>query len=197
MRVSVFGLLLCASCLAPARAGAQTVEVAPIAGYRFGNDVFGLVARTPIDTDGGPVVGAAVNIDAGEQRWFEAMFTRQRATIAVETGLFTPPAHTRVIVDQWLAGGRQEFGLGAARPFMSGVVGLTRAAGPGDSEMRFTAGAGGGVRVPIQRHFGLRADSRVLATILDAAAAGATCGGGTCVALRASVAWQLEFTATA
>jgi hypothetical protein len=81
---------------------------------------------------------------------------------------------------------------------VSGVAGLTRAAAAGDQEIRFTAGAGGGVRLPIQRHFGLRADGRVFATFLDAAFRGRSCGGGgACIAVNAAVAWQMEFTATA
>ena len=47
-------LLVCAS---PHAALAQTFEVAPLAGYRFGNDLFELAANRSVDTDGAPAVG--------------------------------------------------------------------------------------------------------------------------------------------
>jgi hypothetical protein len=46
------------------------------------------------------------------------------------------------------AGGLQEFSGGRVRPFLTGVLGLTRYAAEGaNSEIRFTAGAGGGVKL--------------------------------------------------
>jgi hypothetical protein len=45
----------------------------------------------------------------------------------------------RVSVDQWLAGGTQEFAVGRARPFLIGLLGLTRYGADGD-EVRFTPG---------------------------------------------------------
>jgi hypothetical protein len=180
----------------PPSASAQIVEVAPLGGYRFGGDVFEFVANRPVDLDGAPIVGGAVNVEMSHGLWFEALFTRQQVRVAVPAGTFTPPESWNVVVDQWLAGGRQEFAGDRARPFLTGLVGLTRIGSEGDNEIRFTAGAGGGVRLPLQRRLALRLDSRVLATFLDAMARAATCGaGGTCIAAHFTVAWQIEFTA--
>ena len=100
-----------------------------------------------------------------------------------------------MIVDQALAGGRQEFG-GGARPFFTGLLGLTRYLADGDGEVRVTIGAGGGVRLPLQRRIGVRLDSRVLTTFVDVDARAAACGGGLCVVrVNANVVWQCEFTA--
>jgi hypothetical protein len=175
---------------------AQVVEIAPLGGYRFGGDVFEFVANRSLDLDGAPIVGGAVNVEMSHGLWFEALYTRQQVRVEVPAGTFTPAESWNVVVDQWLAGGRQDFYGYRARPFLSGLVGLTRIGSEGDNEIRFTAGAGGGVRLPIQRRVALRLDSRVLATFLDAAAVAATCGGGgTCIAARFTVAWQMEFTA--
>jgi hypothetical protein len=193
--IAVAALAILLGCALPAQVSAQIVEVAPLVGYRFGGDLFEFVANRPVDLDGGPLVGGAVNVEMSQGLWFEAQFTRQQVHVAVPAGTFTPPETWNVIVDQWLTGGRQEFEGSRARPFLSGLVGLTRIGANGDSEVRFTAGAGGGVRLPIQRRLALRLDSRVLATFLDAAARAASCGGGTCIAARFTVAWQVEFTA--
>ena len=84
-----------------------------------------------------------------------------------------------------------------ARPFFTGLLGFTRYGVDGDdAEVRFTIGAGSGVRVPVHRRIGVRLDSRVLTTFVDLDARAAACGPGLClVSVDASVAWQFEFTA--
>jgi hypothetical protein len=177
-------------------ASAQTVEVAPFAGYRFGGDLFELVTNAPVDLDGAPVVGGVVNIGMADGLSFEALFTRQQARVTVPAGAFAPPMHRLVFVDQWLAGGRQELGVGRVRPFLTGLVGLTRFGADGDNEVRFAAGMGGGVRLPVQRHFGVRFDGRVFTTFVDADAHARACVAGAClIGIHVNLAWQVEFTA--
>jgi hypothetical protein len=174
----------------------QTVEAAPVGGYRFGGDLFEFVTNGSVDTDGAPVVGAAVNVDLGDGLSFEALVTRQEAHVTVAGGGFSQPAHWRVVVDQWLAGGRQEFGVGRARPFLTGLLGLTRCGIEDDNEVRFTVAAGGGVKLPVQRRLAVRLDGRVFTTFVDADARTVACAHGTCFfGLDVNVAWQAEFTA--
>jgi hypothetical protein len=180
-------------CGLPVPAPGQTIEVVPLAGYRFNNDLFEAAANRPVDLDGAPVVGGALNVAIGDGRWLESLFTRQQAEVTVPRS----PVRSRVVVDQLLGGGRQEFGVRGARPFFTGLLGLTRYGVDGhDAEVRFTIGAGGGVRVPVQRRIGVRLDTRVLTTFVDLDARAAACGPGLClVAVDASVVWQFEFTA--
>jgi hypothetical protein len=175
---------------------AQTVEVAPLGGYRFGNDLFELAANGSVDVDGAPVVGAAVNVAMGGGLSFEALFAHQQAHVSVGGDAFTAPSRWRVVVDQYLAGGRQDFGAGRARPFLTGLLGLTRYASEGDNEIRFAVGAGGGVQLPLQRRLGLRLESRVYTTFVDADARAGACGPRGCIlGLNTDLAWQIEFTA--
>jgi hypothetical protein len=176
-------------------ASAQTIEVVPLAGYRFNNDLFEFAANRPLDVDGAPVVGGALNVDMGEGLWFEALYTRQQVSVTTPDASGVP-VRLRLSVDQWLAGGTQEFGLGRARPFLSGLLGLTRYGADGDDEVRFTIGTGGGVKLPLQRRIGLRFDSRVFGTFVDFDAQAAACTPGLClVNVDARVVWQMEFTA--
>ena len=185
-------LFLCA----PAIAVAQKVQISPIGGYRFNGDLFELATNRPVDVDGAPVVGGALNVDMGAGLSFEGMFTHQQADVTTPSGTFGPAARWRVDVDQALAGGRQEFGTGRSRTFLTGLLGLTRYGVAGDHEVRFTAGAGGGAIVPIQRRLGLRFDGRVLTTFVDGDAHVTVCGGAGCLAsIHVEVAWQAEFTA--
>jgi hypothetical protein len=180
----------------PRPSSAQTVEAAPLVGYRFNNDLFEAATNRPVDLDGAPVVGGVVNVGMGGGLWFEALFTRQEAELPRPLGPSGSPARSRIVVDQWLAGGSQEFGLHRARPFFTGLLGLTRFGADGDDEVRFTIGAGGGVKVPLQRRIGFRLDSRVFSTFVDLDARAGVCGAGGCfVAVNANVVWQFEFTA--
>jgi hypothetical protein len=177
-------------------ASSQTIEVVPLAGYRFNNDLFEAALNRSVDLDGAPVVGAAVNVGMGTGLWFEALFTRQDADVVEPHPGAGPPVHSRIVVDQWLAGGRQEFGVGRALPFFAGLLGLTRYSADGDDEVRFTIGAGGGVKVPVQRRIGFRLDSRVLTTFVDLDARAGACGPNGClIGVDANVVWQFEFTA--
>jgi hypothetical protein len=174
----------------------QTVEAAPVGGYRFGGELFAFMTNHDVDTDGAPVVGAAVNVALDNGLSFEALVTRQDAHVTAPGGTFDPAVRWRVVVDQWLAGGRQELGTGRARPFLTGLVGLTRCAIDDESEVRFTVSGGGGVKVGLPARLGVRLDGRVFTTFVDGGTGAVACAGGRClVGLDLHVAWQAEFTA--
>jgi hypothetical protein len=180
----------------PLSVSAQTIEVAPFGGYRFGGDLFEIATNRSLDLDGAPVVGGAVDIEMLDGLWFETLFTHQQAHVDLSGDAFSPPARVRAVVDHWLAGGRQEFGAGRARPFFTGLVGLTYYGAEGDREVRFTIGAGGGVKLLLQRRLALRLDSRVFTTFVDVDAHAVACGQGTClVGLDVNIVWQAELTA--
>jgi hypothetical protein len=193
-RLAVVALVLGAG--PPQLALGQGVEVAPLAGYRFGNDLFELAAKRPVDDDGAPVAGAAINVALANGLSFEGVFSRQRASLSGEPDGFGPAARIQVVVDQYLAGGRQEFGDGRARPFLTGLLGFTRYAADGDDELRFAVSAGGGAQLALTRHLGVRLESRVFTTFVDADTRGGVCGPRGClVGLHLNAAWQIEFTA--
>jgi hypothetical protein len=181
---------------APLRA--QAVEIAPFGGYRFGGDFFELVTGEPVDLDGAPVVGVAVDVplSIAHGLQIEGLFSHEDAGLTLHDQPLGADRRARVTVDHWLGGGLQEFGGNRVRPFLTGMLGLTRYAGDGDSEIRFTAGAGGGVKLLPSRHVGIRLDGRVYATFVDADVGLIACGSGGCLlAFRADVVWQAEFTA--
>jgi hypothetical protein len=91
----------------------------------------------------------------------------------------------------------QEYGGARVRPFLTGTLGLSHFAVEADHEVRFTVGAGGGVKVFPVSHVGVRLDARILATFLDAGSSTIACGNrGTClVGLNLNIAWQAVFSA--
>jgi hypothetical protein len=179
---------------APLRA--QGVELMPFAGYRFGGDFFELVADHPADIDGAPALGFVLNVPLSDGLQIEALVTRQSAHISTPTGSLFAPSRWHITVDHLQGGGLQELSGGRVRPFLTGLVGLTRYAAAGNSEIRFTAGAGGGVKLFPDSHFGFRLDGRLYTTFIDADLRFLACSPGTCItAARVDLVWQAEFTA--
>jgi hypothetical protein len=175
---------------------AQSLEIAPFGGYRFGGDFFALVSEHPVDVDGAPAVGFVLNVPVSMGLQFEALVTHQNAQVRVPAGPVDPATRWRMSVDHVQAGGLQELSDGRVRPFLTGMLGLTRYAAEGDSEIRFAVGAGGGVKLFPLANLGLRLDARLNATFVDAAARFLACANGVCLsALHVDVVWQAEFTA--
>ncbi len=202
-RARVSTLVLAAVLAVPAFARAQTpVEITPFGGYRFGGDFFELVTGEPVDLDGAPSFGVAVDVPIRDPHGYqiEGLFSHEQANLSVHRQPFGPATIARVTVDHWMGGGLQEFGGEKVRPFLTGMLGLTRYAGQGDNEIRFALSAGGGVKLFPTRHLGLRLDGRVFATFVDADLGFLACSSfsGTClIAFRTDVVFQAEFTAGA
>jgi len=176
---------------------AQTIEIAPFGGFRVGGALVDTINGRPVDVDGAPAVGLIVDVPLASGMQIEGAFSHQRAGVSVADASVGAASAMHVSVDHWQAGGLQEFGeWPRARPFLTGVLGLTRYGVGGDNEIRFTTGAGGGVKLFPSPHVGVRLEGRVFATFVDAAGTGLACGSRGClVALHVDVAWQAEFTA--
>jgi hypothetical protein len=172
--LAALGVLLVMRAAAPA--AAQTVEVAPVAGYGFGGDLFELATNHPLDIDGSPVFGGAVSVEMDNGLWFEALFTHQQADLDLSAGPYGPPGRIRAVVNHFLAGGRQDFGTGRARPFVTGLVGLTHYGAEGDDEIRFTLGPAAASRWRSRRTWICASMAGCTRTFVDVDAA-ARCSG--------------------
>ncbi len=171
--------------MAPALpAAAQGFEVAPFVGLRAGGADVETVDGRPLAHETTPAVGVIVDVPLSNGLQVEAAFSHQK------NGTLT--------TDHWQGGGLQEYLGGSVRPFLTGILGLTRYGTGADNEVRFTAGAGGGVKLLPAARVGLRLDGRLFATLLDAEGTALVCGGlaNACVVrLHVHVTWQAEFTA--
>jgi len=181
----------------PELAVAQKVEIAPIGGYRFGGGFFEQVTQQQVDLDGAPTVGAVVGVALHDGLFVEALVSHQEASVTVPANPFRPESRWQITVDHYQAGGLQEFfDRRRTRPFLTGLLGLTRYAADGDNEFRFTASAGGGVKLMPVPRLGIRLDGRVFATFVEAEGRAIACSPGIClVAFNADIVWQAEFTA--
>jgi hypothetical protein len=180
------------------QAAAQTVEISPFGGYRVGGSIAEVNGGTVDDDDGGPSAGVIVDVDFGSTTAglkLEGVFSRERTNLEVRYGAFDPTTQVRVEVDQLLIGGVQDFDYGRVRPFLSGLLGITRYGVAGDNEVRFTVGVGAGAKFFATRNLGLRLDARGYMTIVDLGGAGVCGGFGCAIAFNVSPVFQGDFTA--
>jgi hypothetical protein len=190
--------MVAVACLAAlsSRLSAQAVEIVPFGGYRFGGDFFELITGQPVDLDGATALGGVVDLPIANGLQFEALFTHQHADFIVPPSSFRPETSWQISVDHWQAGALQEFSGGPVRPFMTGLLGVTRYASEADSEVRFTLGGGGGAKLFPSSRLGVRLDGRLFVTFVDAGGSIIACSPGFCfLAVRAHVVWQAEFSA--
>lgn len=177
------------------RAEAQTVQVTPFGGYRFGGDLYEVVTGTPLDLDGAVSFGAIGDVFFDVGRSVTFIYSHQEAPVDVMvSGVRT---RRRIAVDHWHLGATDEVnGTERVRPFLTGSLGLTRFGSSGDSEVRFSMAAAGGVKLMASPRIGARLDGRVYAVFVDADATSSLCSPGICIiGLNVSVVWQAEFTA--
>jgi hypothetical protein len=177
---------------------AQGIEITPFGGYRFGGDFFELITGRPVDTDGAPAIGATVDVPLGNGLQVEGLFTHQDAHVELESVAVGPSRRAKVSVDHFQGGALQEYQDGRVRPYAIGMLGLTHYSGEGDSEIRFSVAAGGGVKLFATENIGLRLNGQVSATFVyfDARALACGSGAGVCfVGLNTDVVWQVEFSA--
>jgi hypothetical protein len=179
---------------------AQSVEIAPFGGYRLGWGVSNVEGAPVVDDDGGVSFGIVANIPIGPPAdgfTFEALFSREQARVKVQPTFFSPPVMANVEVDHMMIGVQQELdnsSASRARAFISGLVGLTRYAAGGDTEIRFTIGLGAGGKFFATRHLGLRLEARGYMTIIDLGGRG-VCSGGCVFVFNANPVFQADVTA--
>ncbi len=194
----LIGTALACLLFAPTLLHAQSIEVSPFIGTRVGSDVFDVTFPTVhVSTvEHAPAVGVTLNVPIGDGRHIEGEFSHEPISVVAFPDPTGAATHFQGAIDHWQAGELQEYFDGPARPFLTGVVGLTRFAIAGDAEYRFSVGAGGGVKLFPSSRLGVRLDGRLFAMFLDASTHGGVCGGNGCLlGLNLDVEWQLEFTA--
>ena len=171
-----------------------SVQIQPFGGYRFGGDLFEAIAGTRLDIDGAPVLGVTGDVFIGGGQSVTFLYSRQRARIDVPTP-DGPVVRATFAVDHWHVGGAQEIDLGAVRPFYGAGLGLTYLGTQRDSEVRFSFGGGGGVKLMPSQHVGVRLDARGYGVVVHGDLAGVCVNGLCATRIHAHLAWQIEFTA--
>ena len=115
--------------------------------------------------------------------------TRVQQTAPVNAQLFD------VNVGYYQIGGSYLFTQEGVQPFMVATLGATYFSPqqPGyQNETKFSFGIGGGVKLPVGRHFGLRVEVRAYGTVLNNNSS-AVCTSGSClIHVSGNLMWQYE-----
>lgn len=174
--------------LAAAGARAGDVELAPFFGLQYGGSLVAPSGRT-VAIDVGPQYGATLDVGFAQGWSIELLYARQ------ETEAATTP-RIGLSVERYLAGVRQEKDVGRGRFLGVALLGLTRVVPNGlGADERFTVALGLGLRWPLTRHLGLRADARGYYAMVSSGG-GTACVNGSCLLVfGSSGVWQGDITA--
>lgn len=170
-------------------------EITPFAGYLGGGEFEDPTDGSERDLDDATARGLIVDIAAESWRHYEFLFADMDSDVdgAAPFDMGVQYLHIGGIVSHP--------NMSTVIPYFGLTVGATRfspdAAGL-DDETKFSFSAGGGLRIPITEHFGVRLDARAFVTVLDSEGdlfCKSEDGEGTC-AIRAKSDTFVQYSAT-
>ena len=165
----VAAALLLSSVLFPGEAGAEWgLEITPYVGYAIGGSFTDNATGADLDVQEGGSYGLVLDLPDTPETQYELFYGLQRTKV---TGGGTFGGETLFDLDiHYLhLGGTYLFTGEKVRPFLSGGLGATHFVPHGsglDRKTYFSVSLGGGVKIPISGHVGLRFEGRGLMTIL-------------------------------
>lgn len=158
---------------------AQRLEIAPFAGYRFGGSLQNAANGDSYGIKAAFAYGGTVEMKLSGQTRLHILYSRQ------ETEFDTLATTTVPITLQYIqiGGTRDMTHRGAARPFVTGALGLGIATLPGTSvasQTKFGMHAAVGVTTPSTSRLAARAEFRGYLTFVGDQAIAGSCGGAGC-----------------
>ena len=169
--------------VATSLASAQSLEIAPFVGYRFGGSVRDTYTGETHTFGDSESTGVTVGFPlAGGPNYLELLYSHQSTT--VDVALASGAVRAPFSVDYWMLGGVRDFSDQGEklRPFLGAYLGMTHfhtSYGYGGSDNRFSLAVGGGVKLDLSRHVGLRFDARAYLTFVSTSG-GMFCGSYGC-----------------
>ena len=177
----------------PSAARGQTIEITPVAGYRFGGGNVNTNAQgdfepgASFELDDSASFGIHLGYRVGEGE-IELLYARQDTRLQSADPFAGVPVFD-LAVDIWQLGGNYYFldDDARVRPYVGVGLGLTRMlpepAGL-DDETRFSASFGAGAKLWLGGHFGLRLEARGFFTVFGSddgsfCSSSGPCGFGT------------------
>ncbi len=161
----------------PARAQHQ-IEIAPFAGYRFGGSLENTVTGDRYNLAADLAYGGVLEVRLSGVNRLTVLYSRQ------ETEVDTLGGGIPVTLQYIQVGGTRDMTRsGAARPFVTGALGVGIADAPGSAvgtQTKFGLSAILGVKTPSTARVVVRAEARGYLTFVGEQAAAGTCGGGGC-----------------
>jgi opacity protein-like surface antigen len=155
--------------LFPGTAGAEWgVEITPFGGYSIGGNFTDNATGANLDVKEGGNFGLVLGMPDTPDTQYELFYGFQRTKVT-GSGTFGGETLFDLDIHYLHLGGPYMFAREKVRPFLSGGVGATHFVPQGsgmDSKTYFSLSLGGGVKIPISDHVGLRFEGRGFMTVL-------------------------------
>jgi len=166
-------------------ASAADFEVTPFAGYTMGGEFTNAETGNTLSFDETSSYGIMLDFrQAGDSdSWIEVYLSRQQTKLKADQGLFVGNPLLDVNVEYYHIGGTYGQATGKIRPFVVGTFGATHMVPKQDgldSETKFSLSLGGGVRLYLTEHVGIRLDARWFGTLFNGSG-GVFCSNGACL----------------
>lgn len=161
--------LLLPSVLFPREAGAEWgLEVTPYAGYAIGGSFEDNTTGADLDAREGGVLGLVLDLSDSPETQYELFYGFQRTKVTGGGTLGGDPLFDLDIHYLHL-GGTYMFPGDKIRPYIAGGLGATHFVPSGSGlnpKTFFSLSLGGGAKIPLSSHVGLRFEGRGLLTVL-------------------------------
>jgi opacity protein-like surface antigen len=184
-----FTVLLIAGIAMASPAGAAGVEITPFAGYTGGGDFTNVNTGQSLSFDETSSYGILLGFKQAPDpkqpgtAWLELYLSRQQTKLRANQSFFTGSPSLNVDVEYYHIGGTYGQAEGKVQPFVAGTLGATRMAPQQyglSAETMFSLTLGGGVKVYLTEHVGLRLEGRWLGTLVNGSG-GVFCSNGACL----------------
>jgi opacity protein-like surface antigen len=164
---------------------AADFEVTPFAGYTMGGDFQDAETGQSLSFNDTSSYGIMLDFrQAGDSdSWIEVYLSRQQTKLKADQGLFVGNPLLDVDIEYYHLGGTYGQSTGKIRPFVVGTFGATHMVPQGtglNSETKFSLSLGGGVKLYLTEHVGLRLDARWFGTLFNGSG-GVFCSNGACL----------------
>ncbi|HZW37138.1 MAG: outer membrane beta-barrel protein [Deltaproteobacteria bacterium] len=157
------------SVLLPGEAGAEWgLEITPFAGYAVGGSFEDNTTGATLDVREGGAFALIPGLPASQESQYELFYGFQRTKVT-GGGTFGGDTLFDLDIHYLHLGGTYLFSGDKVRPYIVGGVGATHFVPDGNGlnpKTYFSLSLGGGAKIPISRHVGLRFEGRGLMTIL-------------------------------
>ena len=172
-----------------ASAGAAGVEITPFTGYTMGGDFSNAATGQSLSLSDTSSIGIMLDFkQAADPRqpgssWIELYISRQPTKLRMDQTLLGGGTSLDVDVEYYHIGGTYGHAEGKVQPFVVGTFGATHMVPKQsglESDTRFSLSLGGGVKLYLTEHVGLRLDARWFGTLFNGSG-GIFCSNGACL----------------
>ena len=173
---------------------AQEYVITPFAGWRASDSLEEANTGTTIKLDETRSYGLLLSLKQDPDVSYDFLFSRQNTQLQPDS----PTGSTESLrLDYYQIGGTVFYEYDKLHPFVTGGLGATHISPANDafsSETKFSLSLGGGLKVPLTQHLGLRFEARGYGTVVGSNGA-ILCSGGCVVKFNGSLFMQFEASA--